>query len=103
MTPFNGNRTINTTTNLTYCDRDWYYYSGYCYQYNHQEKHTWLSAKTACVEKDSNLLSIRDDAEMNVISHWFYYHWLNVVTDSPEMYLGKRIVLLYFEPELFII
>lgn len=73
-----------------FCKRSWLYYNGNCYKhFRIKEAVTWIEASNFCATEISNLVSILDSKEMDVLMNWLLYTWYIYNDETPSFYLGS--------------
>ncbi|CAD5126157.1 DgyrCDS14324 [Dimorphilus gyrociliatus] len=90
MKKFPAKETANSTES-SLCQSNWFYYKGNCYKYFKESSLTWLEANTFCMAQSSNLVSILDSKEMDVVMNWLLYVWMKNSTEKPSVYLGLNV------------
>ena len=86
VTPATASTTTHAeiTTNMYQpkCDDGWKYYGGHCYLFEGEVK-TWAYALTNCREKNSYLIEISTNAELDFITEQSkYYHYVDFWTGA---------------------
>ncbi len=81
----------------TSCQKDWSYFRGNCYiVVDNIDPLSWFDAEELCRQQDSNLVSIRDEQDMDFIHSLIITSFKDDASPPLHVFIGK----LKFSPEL---